>query len=139
MGGIFLYGHKGYGGSCFPKDVKALIATAEDHGLNLKIVDATEEVNEEQKVYVFEKIKKTVGDLKGKNIAFWGTAFKARTDDVRESSSLALAKKILDEGATVHYFDPVAMDNFLETMKEKSTEGLDRLIRHEEMYSALGG
>jgi UDPglucose 6-dehydrogenase len=119
IGGHFLYPGPGYGGSCFPKDVKALIATAEDFGMELKIVNATEEVNDEQKVYVFHKIKKYFkGDLKNRIITFWGVAFKANTDDVREASAITMARELIKEGATIHFFDPVASENFLKVMKD---------------------
>ena len=119
IGGHFLYPGPGYGGSCFPKDVKALIATAEDYGMELKIVNATELVNDEQKVYVFHKIKKYFkGDLKNRIITFWGVAFKANTDDVREASAITMALELIKEGATVHFFDPVASENFLKVMKD---------------------
>jgi UDPglucose 6-dehydrogenase len=119
IGGHFLYPGPGYGGSCFPKDVKALVATAEDYGLNLKIVNATEEVNDEQKVYVFTKMKKYFnGDLKGRSFCFWGVAFKANTDDVREASAITMARSLIKEGASVNFFDPVASDNFMQVMKD---------------------
>lgn len=119
IGPHFLYPGPGYGGSCFPKDVKALIATAEDYGMDLKIVNATEEVNDEQKVYVFHKIKKYFkGDLKNRIFTFWGVAFKANTDDVREASAITMARVLIKEGATIHFFDPVASENFLNIMKD---------------------
>ncbi len=118
IGGHFLYPGPGYGGSCFPKDVKALIATAEDLGMDLKIVNATETVNDEQKVYVFEKVKKRFGEnLKGKKFTFWGVAFKANTDDVREASAITMAQKLIGAGAEVNFFDPVASENFMNVMK----------------------
>ena len=139
IGGHFLYPGPGYGGSCFPKDVKALIATAEDFGMNLKIVNATEEVNDDQKLYVFTKIKNYFkGDLKNKIFTFWGAAFKANTDDVRESSAISMAKALVNAGATVHFFDPVASDNFLQAMKEfPETEG--KIISFKNKYDCLNG
>ncbi len=137
IGGHFLYPGPGYGGSCFPKDVKALMRTAEDFGMNLKIVDATEVVNEEQKVYIFEKVKRRFGkDLKGKTFAFWGVAFKANTDDVREASAITMALKLISHGATVQFFDPVASDNFLDVMK-KYPECNGKLKAIENKYDAL--
>ncbi len=119
IGGHFLYPGPGYGGSCFPKDVKALIATAEDFGLDLKIVNATELVNDEQKLYVYTKMKKYFnGDLKNKTFAFWGVAFKANTDDVREASAITMARALIKEGATVNFYDPVAGENYLSAMKD---------------------
>jgi UDPglucose 6-dehydrogenase len=119
IGGHFLYPGPGYGGSCFPKDVKALIATAEDFGMELKIVNATETVNDEQKIYVFHKIKKYFkGDLKNRIFTFWGVAFKANTDDVREASAITMARELIKEGAVIHFFDPVASENFMKIMKD---------------------
>jgi len=104
IGGHFLYPGPGYGGSCFPKDVKALIATAEDFGMDLKIVNATEEVNDEQKSYVFNKIEKYYGkNLKDKTFTFWGVAFKANTDDVRETAAIAMARKLIGAGASIQF------------------------------------
>ena len=137
IGGHFLYPGPGYGGSCFPKDVKALIATAEDFGMELKIVNATEEVNDEQKVYVFEKVVKKFGaDLKGKTFTFWGVAFKANTDDVREASAITMARKLIGAGATVNIFDPVATENYLDVMKAyKECEG--KIKSFNDKYEAL--
>lgn len=139
IGPHFLYPGPGYGGSCFPKDVKALIATAEDFGMNLKIVNATEEVNDEQKVYVFHKMKKYFkGDLKNKIFTFWGVAFKANTDDVREASAITMARELIKEGATVHFFDPVAADNFMQVMKAyPECEG--KIKSFDNKYDCLNG
>lgn len=139
IGGHFLYPGPGYGGSCFPKDVKALIATAEDHGMDLKIVNAVEEVNDEQKSYVFSKVEKHYGkDLKGKVFAFWGVAFKANTDDVRETPAIAMARKLIGAGATINIFDPVATENYLQMMGEyKECEG--KIKAFETKYDALNG
>jgi UDPglucose 6-dehydrogenase len=139
IGGHFLYPGPGYGGSCFPKDVKALVATAEDYGMDLKIVNATEVVNDEQKSYVFSKIKKHYGDnLTGKVFAFWGVAFKANTDDVRETAAIAMARKLIGAGATINIFDPVATENYLlEMSKYKECEG--KIKSFNEKYEALNG
>lgn len=139
IGGHFLYPGPGYGGSCFPKDVKALIATAEDHGMDLKIVNAVEDVNDEQKSYVFSKVEKHFGkDLKGKTFAFWGVAFKANTDDVRETPALAMARKLIGAGATINIFDPVATENYLHMMTEyKECEG--KIKAFDNKYDALNG
>ncbi len=139
IGGHFLYPGPGYGGSCFPKDVKALIATAEDYGMELKIVNATEEVNDEQKSYVFSKIKKYYGEnLSGKTFTFWGVAFKANTDDVRETAAIAMARKLIGAGATINIFDPVATENYLHEMsKFKECEG--KIKSFENKYDALNG
>lgn len=136
IGGHFLYPGPGYGGSCFPKDVKALIATAEDHGMDLKIINATEEVNDEQKSYVFSKVVKHYGnDLAGKTFTFWGVAFKANTDDVRETAAIAMAKKLIGAGAKINIFDPVATENYLQMMKEY--EGSIKAF--DDKYEALNG
>ncbi len=139
IGGHFLYPGPGYGGSCFPKDVKALVATAEDYGMDLKIVNATEVVNDEQKAYVFSKVVKHFGEnLTGKTFAFWGVAFKANTDDVRETAAIAMARKLIGAGAKIQIFDPVATENYLEVMKEyKECEG--KILPFEDKYSALNG
>lgn len=139
IGGHFLYPGPGYGGSCFPKDVKALIATAEDYGMDLKIVNATEEVNDEQKSYVFNKIEKYYGkDLLGKVFTFWGVAFKANTDDVRETAAIAMARKLIGAGATIQIFDPVATENYLHEMS-KFTECEGKIKSFENKYDALNG
>jgi UDPglucose 6-dehydrogenase len=137
IGGHFLYPGPGYGGSCFPKDVKALIATAEDYGMDLKIVNATEEVNDEQKAYVYSKIRKYFGEnIQGKTFTFWGVAFKANTDDVRETAAIAMAKKLIAAGATVNIFDPIATENYLKVMSEfKECEG--KIKSFDDKYDAL--
>lgn len=123
IGTKFLYPGPGYGGSCFPKDVKALIYTAKQNNLDLKLINATEEVNDEQKTYMFHKIKKHFGDdLSGKTFAFWGVAFKANTDDIRETPAIYMARALNKAGAKVKFFDPVADDNFEKFSKE---HGLD--------------
>jgi len=109
IGNKFLYPGTGYGGSCFPKDVKALIKTGEEHGYTFEILKAIEEVNERQKGILVEKLKKFWPNLKGKRIALWGLSFKPNTDDMREAPSLTIIKKLLDEGAEVVAYDPVAM------------------------------
>ncbi len=109
IGHAFLFPGVGYGGSCFPKDIRALVRTARDAGLELRIVEATEEVNEQQKLFLLDKIRKHFGDgLRGKTIALWGLAFKPRTDDMREAPSLALIRGLVREGARVRAFDPEA-------------------------------
>jgi UDPglucose 6-dehydrogenase len=111
IGYDFLYAGAGYGGSCFPKDVKALIkSAAEDAGVELKVLNAVEAANREQKQVLGKKIRARFGDdLKGKHFALWGLAFKANTDDMREASSLSLIHGLLDAGATISAYDPVAM------------------------------
>lgn len=111
IGSKFLYAGCGYGGSCFPKDVKALIHTAENLGYEMKILEAVEEVNESQKKILFEKLMKYYdNDIKGKTIAVWGLAFKPKTDDMREAPSLVIIDKILEAGGKVKAYDPVAME-----------------------------
>lgn len=111
IGAKFLYAGCGYGGSCFPKDVKALIKTAKKNGYDMRILQAVEDVNERQKNILFDKlIKYYEGDIKGKTIAVWGLAFKPKTDDMREAPSLVLIDKILNAGGKVRVYDPVAME-----------------------------
>lgn len=110
IGNKFLYPGSGYGGSCFPKDVKALAHTAREHGYILRVIEAVEEVNERQKNVVFDKLKMKLGSLKGKTIAIWGLAFKPETDDMREAPALIVIEKLLKEGANVKVYDPIAME-----------------------------
>ncbi|MDR0973456.1 MAG: UDP-glucose 6-dehydrogenase, partial [Prevotellaceae bacterium] len=101
----------GYGGSCFPKDVKALIKTAERNGYEMQVLKAVEKVNESQKGLLFRKLSAVFeGDLKGKTIALWGLSFKPETDDMREAPSLVLIEMLLAAGCTVRAYDPVAME-----------------------------
>mgnify|MGYP003289607263 FL=1 len=110
IGRKFLYAGCGYGGSCFPKDVKALIKTAEQNGYDMRVLKAVEEVNEYQKSILFDKLNKHFeGDLKGKIIALWGLAFKPGTDDMREAPSLVLIERLKAAGCHVRAFDPVAI------------------------------
>ena len=110
IGRKFLYPGIGYGGSCFPKDVKALIKTAEQNGYTMRVLSAVEEVNEQQKSVLFEKLVKHFnGDLKGKTIALWGLAFKPETDDMREAPALVLIDKLLKAGCQVRAYDPAAV------------------------------
>ena len=110
IGTKFLYPGCGYGGSCFPKDVKALAKTGRDAGYSMSIIEAVERVNDRQKHVVFDKLKKELGSLEGKRIALWGLAFKPETDDMREAPSLIVIDRLLKEGAAVTVYDPVAMD-----------------------------
>ena len=111
IGRKFLYPGIGYGGSCFPKDVKALIKTAEQNGYTMRVLRAVEEVNEAQKSVLFDKLMKQFnGELKGKTIALWGLAFKPETDDMREAPGLVLIDKLLKAGCQVRSYDPAAMD-----------------------------
>lgn len=111
IGRKFLNAGCGYGGSCFPKDVKALIKTGDAYGYSMKVLKAVEQVNENQKGLLFEKVMKHYGnDIRGKRFGLWGLAFKPATDDMREAPALVLIEKLLDAGATVCAFDPVAMN-----------------------------
>jgi UDPglucose 6-dehydrogenase len=111
IGPKFLYPGVGYGGSCFPKDVKALIKTSEDHGYPLRVLKAVEEVNDDQKAVLFNKVRKYFkGDLHGKTIGIWGLSFKPETDDMREAPALVLIEKFLAAGCKVKAYDPVAME-----------------------------
>lgn len=111
IGRKFLYPGIGYGGSCFPKDVKALIKTAEQYGYQMRVLNAVEDVNELQKSILFEKLEKHFNNgLAGKTIALWGLAFKPETDDMREAPALVLIDKLLKAGCQVRAYDPAAMD-----------------------------
>lgn len=111
IGSRFLYAGCGYGGSCFPKDVKALVHTGIENGYHMQVIEAVEAVNEKQKHIVFDKLKEAFnGNLKGKTIAIWGLAFKPETDDMREAPALVVIRQLLEAGAAVKVFDPIAMD-----------------------------
>ena len=111
IGSKFLYSGCGYGGSCFPKDVKALIKTAAENGYNMRVLNAVEEVNENQKNILFEKFERYFGgNVKGRKVAIWGLAFKPETDDMRESPALILIDRLLKAGCSVCVYDPVAMN-----------------------------
>ena len=126
IGRKFLYPGCGYGGSCFPKDVKALIKTAEQSGYQMRVLKAVEEVNERQKAILFDKLNKRFdGNLKGKTVALWGLAFKPETDDMREAPALVLIEKLVAAGCTVKVFDPVAMDECRRRVGDKVRYGKD--------------
>ena len=110
IGTKFLYAGCGYGGSCFPKDVKALMHTGIDNGYHMEVIEAVERVNEKQKSIVYDKIVRAVGSVKGKTVAIVGLSFKPETDDMREAPALVVIDKLLNDGATVRVFDPIAMD-----------------------------
>ncbi|MCP4553095.1 MAG: UDP-glucose/GDP-mannose dehydrogenase family protein [Bacteroidetes bacterium] len=111
IGSKFIYPGAGYGGSCFPKDVKALIKTADDNSYSLKVLKAVEEVNEKQKSIIFKKISTYYEhNLQGKKIALWGLSFKPKTDDMREAPSLVVIRLLLEAGASVSVYDPIAID-----------------------------
>jgi UDPglucose 6-dehydrogenase len=111
IGHQFLFPGVGYGGSCFPKDIKALVHTAQEYGTSLQVLEAVEAVNERQKHLLVEKVKKHFkGNLKGKTFALWGLSFKPRTDDMREAPAIAIINGLLEAGATVKAYDPQAME-----------------------------
>lgn len=130
IGPHFIYAGPGYGGSCFPKDVKAIIHTAREYGLELEVAKATEAVNEAQKVYMFTKMKRHFNnDLSGKVFAFWGVAFKPNTDDVRESPAISMAKSLIRAGATVQFYDPEGAKNFHGIMESHiDTKGKTKIM-----------
>ena len=125
IGNKFLYAGCGYGGSCFPKDVKALIHTGKEHGYKMRIIEAVEEVNELQKSIVFRKLKDALGDLKGRRIGMWGLAFKPETDDMREAPALVVIEKLLEAGATVVAYDPVAVPEAHRRLGDRIEYALD--------------
>lgn len=132
IGTKFLYPGCGYGGSCFPKDVKALIKTAEKSGYTMNVLKAVEEVNEQQKHLVFEKLNKVYNnDLNGKIIGIWGLAFKPETDDMREATSLVTIDHLLKSGAIVRVYDPIAMEECkrrIGDMVEYATDMYDTVL-----------
>ncbi len=109
IGHKFIYPGIGYGGSCFPKDVKALIKTASENGYSMQVLKAVEQVNDRQKTVMFDKLQNHMADLNGKTIALWGLSFKPKTDDMREAPSLVLIDALIKAGAKVRAYDPVAM------------------------------
>ena len=126
IGKKFLYPGCGYGGSCFPKDVKALIKTAEKAGYSMRVLKAVEEVNERQKEVLFDKLMKHFnGDIAGKTIAVWGLAFKPETDDMREAPSLILIDKIIAAGGNVKVYDPIAIEECQRRIGDKVAYGTD--------------
>ena len=134
IGQKFIYPGIGYGGSCFPKDVKALIRTARENGYDMRILQSVEDVNDDQKMVLFNKIGKHFGaDLTGKTVAMWGLSFKPNTDDMREAPSLVLIEKLNAAGARVVAYDPVAMKEAAHLIKGDFT----RLVETE--YAALAG
>jgi UDPglucose 6-dehydrogenase len=134
IGYQFLYAGIGYGGSCFPKDVKALVRTAAEVGATLPVLDAVEQVNAEQKHVIAKKIQKRFGKLSGRRIAVWGLAFKPNTDDMREAPSRVLIEELLAGGATVSAYDPIAM-----TAAKKEFADLKGVTYAESPQAALEG
>ena len=122
IGKKFLYPGCGYGGSCFPKDVKALIKTAQKVGYDMKVLRAVEDVNERQKSILFDKLNRHfAGNLVGKTVAMWGLSFKPETDDMREAPALILIEKLLAAGCIVRAFDPIAMTECKRRIGDKIT------------------
>lgn len=120
IGPAFLFPGPGYGGSCFPKDVKAIICSAREAGMQLDLLDAVEEVNDRQKRALLGKLLRTLGDdLSGRTVAVWGLAFKAETDDMRESPSIPLVEGLLEAGATVRVHDPKAAETAREVFGDR--------------------
>lgn len=131
IGNKFLYPGCGYGGSCFPKDVKALVKTAHDNGYKMRVLEAVEEVNNTQKNILFEKFKKRfAGDIKGRRVAIWGLSFKPGTDDMREAPSLVLIEELLKNDCIITVYDPVAM-------KETKRRLGDKIIYAKDIYDAV--
>jgi len=131
IGNRFIYPGIGYGGSCFPKDVKALVRTGRENGYQLRILQSVEDVNEDQKHVLVSKIKKHFGDdLAGKHFAMWGLSFKPETDDMREAPALVICGQLIEAGATVSAYDPVAMEEARHMIGDTITFAADA-------YSAL--
>ncbi len=131
IGSRFIYAGIGYGGSCFPKDVKALIKTAKENGYDMRLLESVEDVNDDQKEILFHKVTKVLGDdLTGKKFAMWGLSFKPNTDDMRDAPSLIIIDKIIEAGGTVTAYDPVSME------ETKRILG-DKINYVEEPYAAL--
>lgn len=130
IGSKFLYPGCGYGGSCFPKDVKALARTAREYGYTMGVIEAVEAVNERQKEIVVKKLQDKLGTLRGKTIALWGLAFKPETDDMREAPALVVIEKLLEAGASVKVYDPVAMDECRRRIG-------DRVVYCKDMYDGV--
>lgn len=140
IGSKFLYAGCGYGGSCFPKDVKALIHTAEEKGYDLKVLKAVEEVNAYQKQVLFHKLNKRFNaDLKGKTITIWGLSFKPNTDDMRDAPSLVLIERLLEAGCKIRVFDPVAMHEAKVIIDKKMASLLnnDNIYYAADIYDAV--
>ena len=130
IGSKFLYPGCRYGGSCFPKDVKALARTAREYGYTMGVIEAVEAVNERQKEIVVKKLQDKLGTLRGKTIALWGLAFKPETDDMREAPALVVIEKLLEAGASVKVYDPVAMDECRRRIG-------DRVVYCKDMYDVV--
>ena len=136
IGPRFLHAGVGYGGSCFPKDVRGLVATGKEYGIDFKILRAVDQVNEEQKTWLIPKIRKELADLKGRKIAVWGLAFKPKTDEIREAPSIAIINELQKLGAKIVAFDPEAERSAKRVLKNvdyaktpyEALEGCDALV-----------
>jgi UDPglucose 6-dehydrogenase len=138
IGYSFLYAGTGYGGSCFPKDVKALQNTAVQNGFRLRILDAVEQINEDQKLVLVKKIKQRFGEnLVGMTFAVWGLAFKPETDDMREAPSRKIIRALVDAGAVVRAYDPVAMDQAKRHIAEDFSDTPRRMTGVQFLPSAM--
>ena len=132
IGSKFLYPGCGYGGSCFPKDVNALMSTARRYGYRMGIIEAVEGVNNLQKRVIYNKLSENLGSLEGKVVALWGLSFKPETDDIREATSIVTINLLLDAGAVVKVYDPIAMESV------RKVYG-DRIAYAKDMYDVLDG
>lgn len=133
IGKRFLFPGIGYGGSCFPKDVQALVKSSEEVNYDFRILNAVMDVNEKQKLHLIPKIKAYFkGDLKGKKFALWGLAFKPNTDDIREAPALYIIDALLQEGASIEAYDPEAMNNVKQLLG-------DKIVFAENQYECLKG
>jgi len=131
IGNQFLYPGLGYGGSCFPKDTQAVVGMGRAVGFECKLNASVHEVNQDQRSHFWGKIEQELGGVKGKRLAFWGVAFKPRTDDIREAPSIALMERAVAAGANVRAFDPVAMENMAKEFPQAEAAN--------DMYHALDG
>ena len=134
IGKYFLNPGAGYGGSCFPKDVKALIQLAVQHDLDFKIVKSADEVNNSQRYYIADKLLQVCGEnLEGKNIALWGLAFKPETDDIREAPSKFIIERLVKHGAKITCYDPVAAENFQAYLEEQNLTDSVKIVENKEV------
>lgn len=132
IGSKFLYPGCGYGGSCFPKDVNALMSTARRYGYRMGIIEAVEGVNNLQKRVIYNKLSENLGSLEGKVVALWGLSFKPETDDIREATSIVTINLLLDAGAVVKVYDPIAMESVRKVYGDRIAYAMD-------MYDVLDG
>jgi UDPglucose 6-dehydrogenase len=137
IGPSFLFPGVGYGGSCFPKDIKALVRVGKDHGVSMRVVEAVDRANDAQKTILLPRLEETLGGLAGKTVAIWGLAFKPKTDDMREAPALAIIEQLLAKGAKVRAYDPKAMHEAKRTLGDRvafcarsyeALEGADALV-----------